>query len=425
MNVNPGVVDSLTKLEPFGPPTFLLPRHPRTAREKTPSQPRPSWSKSAKDFKLSQAVVTHVTSYALLCLPRVNCLCRETTVFVHVSVVVEELTQWPNLYSYPDTGRVLKDGHHTALGTDGSSPNGTGAKSKIFPGKKSEYYSKARELCSTITTLRGYLVDNRSAYLNFGSGPLTRNAGVWKSNEEEKLTDAQRDRIDGDVQKIVQNCQKKIFEFQRRVDSGDMSSTCPQLHSHLENVLNSLADYLKEVCTIHSEMRAVRVKRTIDYQTMSRLASHAVHSPIPKSKLKSGSSTLIRDNTDEMDSALQSTSVPAFFEEEISPEEMQIFEAENAQLLNELNSMAEEVDQIESSVVQIAQLQEIFTEKVLEQEKDIGKISNLVVGATENIRGGNEQIRQAIQKNADFRAWVLFFIIVMSFSLLFLDWYNE
>jgi syntaxin 18 len=31
---------------------------------------------------------------------------------------------------------------------------------------------------------------------------------------------------------------------------------------------------------------------------------------------------------------------------------------------------------------------------------------------------------QAIKKKAEFRVWILFFLVVCSFSLLFLDWYN-
>lgn len=80
---------------------------------------------------------------------------------------------------------------------------------------------------------------------------------------------------------------------------------------------------------------------------------------------------------------------------------------------------------MESKVVHIAELQELFTEKVLQQEKDIERIADTVVGSTENIKDANEQIRQAIQRNAGLRVWVLFFLLVMSFSLLFLDWYND
>jgi len=59
------------------------------------------------------------------------------------------------------------------------------------------------------------------------------------------------------------------------------------------------------------------------------------------------------------------------------------------------------------------------------QKGDIDRISNTVVGATENVREANEQLRQAIQRNAGLRVYVLFFLLVMSFSLLFLDWYND
>jgi len=31
---------------------------------------------------------------------------------------------------------------------------------------------------------------------------------------------------------------------------------------------------------------------------------------------------------------------------------------------------------------------------------------------------------QAMKNNAVFRIWILFFLIVCTFSLLFLDWYN-
>lgn len=75
--------------------------------------------------------------------------------------------------------------------------------------------------------------------------------------------------------------------------------------------------------------------------------------------------------------------------------------------------------------MKIAELQDVFTEKVLQQERDVERISTMVVGATENVRDANSQIRQAIQRNAGLRVYVLFFLLVMSFSLLFLDWYND
>lgn len=63
--------------------------------------------------------------------------------------------------------------------------------------------------------------------------------------------------------------------------------------------------------------------------------------------------------------------------------------------------------------------------QVTMQESDIARIANTVVSATENVKDANEQIKQAIQRNAGLRVYILFFLLVMSFSLLFLDWYND
>lgn len=71
------------------------------------------------------------------------------------------------------------------------------------------------------------------------------------------------------------------------------------------------------------------------------------------------------------------------------------FEQENQRLIGEMNSLCDEVRQIEGKVAEISRLQDVFTEKVLQQEADIDSIHQLVVGATENIKEGNEDIREA------------------------------
>ena len=112
-------------------------------------------------------------------------------------------------------------------------------------------------------------------------------------------------------------------------------------------------------------------------------------------------------------------------EEELSPEEIQILEEENAKLFEKFMSVKDTVQQVENKVVKIAELQNVFSEKVLAQKDDIDLISENAVKSTENVKDGNEELRKAIQNQASVRVYVLFFLLVMSFSLLFLDWYNE
>lgn len=116
---------------------------------------------------------------------------------------------------------------------------------------------------------------------------------------------------------------------------------------------------------------------------------------------------------------------PVEEEEEYSPEELQMLEEENARLYEELMSVQDGIQQVEHKVVKIAELQEIFTEKVLQQKDDIELISRNAIATTENVKDGNEELRKAIQNQASVRVYILFFLLVMSFSLLFLDWYND
>merc|ERR1719412_2183770 len=112
-------------------------------------------------------------------------------------------------------------------------------------------------------------------------------------------------------------------------------------------------------------------------------------------------------------------------DEELSPDEVRLLEEENAALFAEFQTAKDSVKLIETKVVRIAELQDVFTKKVLTQKDDIDLIAATAVGATENIRDGNEELRKAIQNQASIRVYILFFLLMMSFSLLFLDWYND
>ena len=111
-------------------------------------------------------------------------------------------------------------------------------------------------------------------------------------------------------------------------------------------------------------------------------------------------------------------------EEELGREEAAMMELENERLLEHLSSLNNQVDQVQSKVVKIAELQSIFTEKVLQQAESVELVQADTVASTENVKSGNEAVRQAIQDKATYRVYILFIILVFSFSLLFLDWYN-
>uniref|UniRef100_A0A9L0SGW2 Syntaxin-18 n=1 Tax=Equus caballus TaxID=9796 RepID=A0A9L0SGW2_HORSE len=278
---------------------------------------------------------------------------------------------------------------------------------------------------SHIGKLRDFLLEHRKDYINAYSHIMS---------EYGKMTDTERDQIDQDAQTFMRTCSEAIQQLRAQAHKEIHSQ---QVKEHRSAVLDFIEDYLKRVCKLYSEQRAIRVKRVVDKKRLSKLE------PEPNTKTKESmfsekvSQNPSKDSeekpiTEEYPEKIPAEAQPELGswgdgrgEDELSPEEIQMFEQENQRLIGEMNSLFDEVRQIEGKVVEISRLQEIFTEKVLQQEAEIDSIHQLVVGATENIKEGNEDIREAIKNNAGFRVWVLFFLVMCSFSLLFLDWYDS
>uniref|UniRef100_A0A674PJN1 Syntaxin-18 n=1 Tax=Takifugu rubripes TaxID=31033 RepID=A0A674PJN1_TAKRU len=216
---------------------------------------------------------------------------------------------------------------------------------------KGGFSPRAKEVVTNITKLKDFLLQHRKDYVS---------AGSLISSDLTCMTDSERDQIDQDAQIFMRTCSEAIRQLRNEAEKQLVPA---QIKEHRGVVLDLIEMYLKGVCKLYSEQRAIRVKR--------------------------------------------------------------MFEQENQRLESEMNNLVDEVRQIEGKVVEISRLQEIFTEKVLQQEAEIDGIHQLVVGATENVKEGNEDIREAIKNNAGFRVWILFFLVMCSFSLLFLDWYDS
>ncbi|KAE8629130.1 hypothetical protein XENTR_v10000366 [Xenopus tropicalis] len=291
---------------------------------------------------------------------------------------------------------------------------------------RGEFGGKAREVITNIGKLKDFLLEHRKDYIN---------ACSQVASEYSCMTDTERDQIDQDAQIFMRTCSDAIQQL--RTEAGRESHSL-QIKEHRNAVLDFIEDYLKRVCKLYSEQRAIRVKRTVDKKRLSRLEPEKINKTqssqttdsIPLTHLNAAAEETPAgdENIDRTASEQNGTSSlwdDGRSEDELSPEEIQMFEQENQRLVSEMNSLFDEVRQIEGKVVEISRLQEIFTEKVLQQETDIDNIHELVVGATENIKEGNEDIREAIKNNAGFRVWILFFLVMCSFSLLFLDWYDS
>ncbi|ETN59359.1 syntaxin-18 [Anopheles darlingi] len=315
-------------------------------------------------------------------------------------------------------------------------------KNRILAKKNStpthEIWSKAKSLKHQVTLLRNFLLDNRASYMQLAE---------HLKNAAPPMTDEERELIDRESENILSNTAMVVGDLRRELHDLRVQK---QAESFLTFVIESLVEYANGVRKIALEQKKFRIRRqieTIQYiklqpkmktDVLNRpletapaeaLADRPSGSPVASRRAESLDTAQKPDKTvalsTTMDDLEESTMDDEYEGNDLSPEDIQMFESENIQLYNELKGLSEEVEQIQRNVADIAHLQDIFTEKVSIQKGDIEHIATNVVGTTENIKDANEQIRQAIQRNAGLRVWVLFFFIVMSFTLLFLDWYND
>ncbi|XP_055384371.1 syntaxin-18 [Condylostylus longicornis] len=317
----------------------------------------------------------------------------------------------------------------------------------LQPKLRDEFSKQAKEVCQNITALRDLLIENRAAYMRFASH--------LKSSAH--MTDEERDLIDRESEKLFNYYTQYLGQLRSDWKKGKTKNH-HQLE-HIESVIDLLSSYLKAVHNLHLSQKKYRMQYELDTYKFLKLAADKKKIPFkPGSRkivngklnkledsLNSSSDLSDYDDAEELNKTVQSNTEQKTINSpqkvaldeamnestyddnvsELSPEDVQMYESENVQLYNELQGLAEEVEQIEKNVVDIARLQEIFTEKIVLQKHDIERIANAVVGATENVKDANEQIKQAIQRNAGLRVWTLFFLLVISFTLLFLDWYND
>lgn len=237
---------------------------------------------------------------------------------------------------------------------------------------KTDFTIKTLDICHQITQLKNLLIENRSAYMRFGCH--------LKSSTQ--MTDEERDIIDSESEKIIGICTQFLndlkLEVKRRVCTKQESE-------HMQNVLELLSTYLKNIFNIYNEQKAYRTQYELESYKLLKLESNKKLIPVipPKERVarlkyneprnghddfgmdvdnERNESDRKRKNKIDLDDDIASRH--ALEQDQISAEDIQMFESENVQLYKELKGLSDEVEQIEKNVVDIARLQEIFTEKV-------------------------------------------------------------
>jgi len=270
-----------------------------------------------------------------------------------------------------------------------------------------DFGKTANNIASNITELMSFLISNKKKYVG----------GIM---EKDGMKEWEKDKIDSDCTKFISSCSQSITNLRMTIKADATAND--QVFTHRGYVIDILNAYLKSFGHMYHELKGIRCKQLLEMKRLSRLQGSTVKaSPDLKDKQKidEDSRGPVAFNSKNFKKILYEDSDDA-----LSSEDESQFEQENLKMLSDLNSVMDEVKVIEEKVVEIARLQQVFSEQVIQQEHDINMVSESVIHSSENVKAGNEELREAIKNNAGFRVWILFFLVMCSFSLLFLEWYS-
>ncbi|XVE52567.1 hypothetical protein DITRI_Ditri02bG0131900 [Diplodiscus trichospermus] len=232
-----------------------------------------------------------------------------------------------------------------------------------------------------------------------------------------RTTEQERDSIEHEVTSFIRTCKDQIDILKNSINDEEASSkgwlgirdtSNADTVAHKHGVVLILSEKLHSVTTQFDQLRAIRFQ-------------DAINKAIPRRKLKRVVDLNSLDASKPVNLELRETN-------ERQPEtlrvQQELLDNETRALQVELTSLLDAVQETETKMVEMSALNHLMSTHVLQQTQQIEHLYDQAVEATKNVELGNKELSQAIQRNSGSRTFLLLFLFVLTFSILFLDWYN-
>ncbi|KAF8397357.1 hypothetical protein HHK36_016270 [Tetracentron sinense] len=269
------------------------------------------------------------------------------------------------------------------------------------PRQRSPFTKAALKTLESIEALEQFIVKHRKDYVDL-----------------HRTTEQERDSIEHEVSAFVKACKEQIDILKNRITDeegnskawlglrGDNSHVDTVAHKH--GVVLILSERLHMVTAQFDQLRAIRFQ-------------DAINRAMPRRKLN-------RVANSESPDILKSNHLELREPEELPAEplrvQQQLLDDETRALQVELTSLLDAVQETETKMVEMSALNHLMSTHVLQQAQQIEFLYDQAVEATKNVELGNKELSQAIDRNSGSRTFLLLFLVVLTFSILFLDWYS-
>ncbi|XP_057523117.1 syntaxin-81 [Amaranthus tricolor] len=233
-----------------------------------------------------------------------------------------------------------------------------------------------------------------------------------------RTTEQERDGIEQEVTSFIKLCQKQIDVLKASISDEETNSkgwlgmrtdgSNADIIAHKHGVVLILSEKLHSVTSEFDRLRALRFQDALN-KAMPRRKRNRLPDSNLKDPLKS-----------------KPPEVKELDELEPSPQRVQeqLLDDDTRALQVELSNLLDAAQETETKMVEMSALNHLMSTHVLQQAQQIEYLYDQAVEATKNVELGNKELTQAIQRNSSSRTFLLLFLIVLTLSVLFLDWYN-
>ncbi|KAM3074602.1 hypothetical protein ACMFMG_008032 [Clarireedia jacksonii] len=293
------------------------------------------------------------------------------------------------------------------------------------------FLKEAYRINSHIASLNRYLKDIRQSYLSTAPPPRRTNTSA-KGKQWRYLDDRQREEIDAETKKLLRELnvsirsmedtegvrhttqlaviQKKYARSLGRLGSwaaggAAQSKTMEQeleeaklnaIKINRDSIVWYLRQKLQECGSLQASMMEKRIMREMEKNKSNFAKSRAMMPELrgfddfPKPvKFQAGGA-----------GNLESQAETVLPDQDLSPEQLQMFEKQNQDMLKHYQTTLDQVRTAEKSLIEISELQ---TQLVSNLETQSAHIEQLVADSfqtTENVGGGNKELKKATQRKS-------------------------
>jgi hypothetical protein len=232
-----------------------------------------------------------------------------------------------------------------------------------------------------------------------------------------------------EVTECIKECQTELNGLQKELDAAKnnnnnnvAAAAGGQVHAHYAGVLLILCSQLQDVGEVQKELLKKQLSGSGSGSSSDSLLWSSRAGPKHKPKRTPHTRTKgLNANRRVEEEEEEGHSNPDDYRNH--QHQHQQLEAENLVLLGELQRTHESAAQVEQSLVEISNLNQVFSTQVQQQSEQLEVLYEEALETSANFSGGNVELTKALEYNKQGGRYLLYMIVFFTLLLLLFDWY--